>query len=189
SSPISVNSTAPTHFVVSTSGPITAGMPFNVTVTAEDGSNNVTAGYNGTVTLGDSLSGATFRSASFSNGVATFTATLDTAGSQTITATDTGLPSLTGNEVLSVNSATATHLVIGAPSTVTVGSPFSFNVTAEDQFDNVATAFTGTVNLSSSDSSASLIPPTYTFTGMDAGIHAFNGTLNSSGNQTISAND
>ncbi len=78
-----------TKLVVSTlpSG-LTAGQTTSVTVTAEDASNSVVTGFQDSVTLADSMSGATFSAITFTNGQATVTATLDKVGSQTITATD-----------------------------------------------------------------------------------------------------
>ena len=63
-----------------------------MTVTAEDAFNNLESTFGDSVTLSDSLGGASFSInpvVSFSGGKATATATLDTAGSQAITATDT----------------------------------------------------------------------------------------------------
>ena len=61
-------------------------------------------------------------------------------------------------------------------------------VTAFDAFGNVATGYTGTVAFSSSDVHAGL-PADYTFTAVDAGIHTFSITLDTAGNQSITAQD
>src|SRR5262249_26324926 len=68
--------------------------------------------------------------------------------------------------------------------------PFSFIVTALDQFNNTATGYNGVVKFTTSDSLGTL-PGNYTFTGADAGVHTFtNGAaLRSNGNQTITATD
>ena len=47
--------------------------------------------------------------------------------------------------------AAATHFVVSVPSSATAGSAFTFTVTAEDQYDNTATGYTGTVHFTSSD--------------------------------------
>ncbi|HEY5328310.1 MAG TPA: glycosyl hydrolase family 28 protein [Acidobacteriaceae bacterium] len=67
------------------------GSAHTVTVTAEDGSGTAIAGYTGTVTLGSSDAHATLPAAytfvASDNGVHTFAVTLNTGGTQTITAT------------------------------------------------------------------------------------------------------
>ena len=67
------------------------GAAHTVTVTAEDGSGTAIAGYTGTVTLSSSDAHATLPAAytysASENGVHTFTVTLNTGGTQTITAT------------------------------------------------------------------------------------------------------
>ena len=100
-------------------------------------------------------------------------ATLKTAGSQTITATDTVASSTNGaSGSIMVSGATATHLMVSAPSTATAGTSFSFTVTALDQANSPALFYTGTVKFTSSDSTA-VLPGNYTFTAADAGSHTF----------------
>src|SRR5439155_320630 len=124
-----------------------------------------------------------------SNGAGTFSATLRTAGNQTITATDTTSSTLTGtsNSIL-VSAAAASHFAVSAPASAAAGSAISFTVTAQDSFNNTATGYTGTVHFSSSDPKA-ILPANYTFTGGDAGIHVFSGTLKTAGSQSITATD
>jgi Ca2+-binding RTX toxin-like protein len=61
-------------------------------------------------------------------------------------------------------------------------------VTAWDAFGNVATGYRGKVHLTSSDGQAKL-PNDYAFTSSDAGVHTFSATLNSAGNQWLTATD
>ena len=51
--------------------------------------------------------------------------------------------------------------------------------------------YSGTVHFSTTDTNASaVVPPDYTFTAADAGVHTFTGaTLVTAGNQTITATD
>jgi hypothetical protein len=79
----------------------------------------------------------------------------------------------------------ATHFGISAPSSGTTGSALSFTVTALDDSGNTATGYSGMVHFTSSDSMASL-PGNSTLTN---GTGTFSATLNTSGNQTISATD
>jgi len=97
SNPIAVAATTPTHFSISAPAAATPGVPFNVTVTALDANNLVVVLYAGKVhfTSTDafaSLPGDT----TLSQGVGTFSATLATGPSQTITATDSTTASITG---------------------------------------------------------------------------------------------
>ena len=97
SSMIAVASTTPTHFSVSATASVIPGTPFNITVTALDANNTVVVVYSGKVhfTSSDPLA-ALPADATLSQGVGNFTATLATGPSQTITATDTTTPSITG---------------------------------------------------------------------------------------------
>ena len=78
----------------------TAGTAFNFTVTAYDAYGNVATGYTGTVHFTSSDAGATlpanYTFTSANAGTHTFSATLKTGGTQTITATDTVTSSITG---------------------------------------------------------------------------------------------
>ena len=123
-------------------------------------------------------------------GVHTFTGlTLKTAGSQTVTATDTVTSSITGSATVAVSPAAASTLVVTAPASATTGAPFSVTVTAKDPYGNTATGYTGTVHFTSSDSSA-VLPANYTFTAADAGVHIFTGViLKTVASQTVTATD
>ena len=179
-----------THFVISgTPTSVSAGSSVTFTVTAEDASNNIASGYAGTVAFSSSDTAATLPgNSTLSAGVGVFSATLVTAGSQTLTATDTVTSSLTGaSSPILVTTNSATHFVFsGTPSSVSAGTGFSFTVTAEDQFNNTATGYSGTVVLSSTDSFATFVPASSTLT---AGVGTFSATLITAGNQTLTATD
>jgi hypothetical protein len=184
------------HFtVVASPSTVTAGNSFSLTVTAQDASGNTLPGYRGTVHFTSSDSQAmlpsnyTFIAAD--NGVHTFTGVmLKTAGSQSITSSDTVNTSMTGGVAVTVNPAAATHFVVTAPATSPSGSAFTITVQAMDRFSNQATGYTGTVHFTSSDGSATL-PANFTFTSTDQGVHTFtNGvTLRTTGNQSVTATD
>ena len=88
---------AATHFSVSAPGTATAGTAFSVTVTALDASNAVVTGYAGTIHFTSSDTQAVLPvNSTLTNGVGTFSATLKTAGAQTIAATDTVTATITG---------------------------------------------------------------------------------------------
>jgi hypothetical protein len=106
---VAAAATAATHFAVAAPASITAGSAFSFTVTALDQSNNVDSGYAGTVHFTSSDGQAVLpANATLSNGFGTFSATLKTAGNQTITATDTSNASITGTGVVAVGPAAPT---------------------------------------------------------------------------------
>lgn len=193
-----VNPGPATHFAVSAPASAVSGTAFNVTVTALDALNNIATGYRGTAHFTSSDGAATlpadYTFTAGDNGVHSFTggATLRTAGSRTITATDTVTASITGvSGAINVGAAGATNFVIsGTPTTTTAGVALSYTVTARDASNNVATGYVGTVNFTSTDGAATL-PINYTFTGGDAGVHAFasGATLRTAGVHTIAATD
>ena len=154
----------------------TAGTSFSLTVTAQNSSGATDTGYLGTIhfTSSDVQAGlpANFTFTAADDGTYTFTVTLKTAGSQSITATDTTTSAITGTlSGISVSPAAASQFVLsGLPSTTTAGVSQTVTVTAEDPYGNVATGYTGTVQFTSSDPQASL-PANYTFTAADQGVH------------------
>jgi hypothetical protein len=87
-----------------------------------------------------------------------------------------------------LNHAEADHLQVSAPASVTAGVPFTVTVTAQTVCGNTATGFTGTVHFTSNDVLAGL-PPDYTFTAADQGVHSFTVTLKAADTHTITAND
>jgi len=90
-------SAAATHFSVSAPAVRTAGLSFSVTVTAQDAGNLTVTSYGGTVHLTSSDGIAILPADStLTNGVGTFPVTLKTLGNQSVTATDTVTPSITG---------------------------------------------------------------------------------------------
>jgi uncharacterized repeat protein (TIGR01451 family) len=186
---IVVSPTAATHFVVSAPATATAGTAFSFTVTALDQFDNTATGYAGTVHFTATDGQATLPAdATLTNGVGTFSATLKTAGTQTITATDTVTFSITGtSNSIFVNPAPATHFEVSAPPTATSGVPFVFSIVAMDQFNNTDTGYTGTVHFTSSDAGAgTTLPADSTLT---SGNGSFSATLVTGGTQTITATD
>jgi hypothetical protein len=121
-------------------------------------------------------------SATLSNGTGSFSATLGTAGGQTLTATDSGI---SGSSAIAVSAAAATHFTVSAPVGATAGTPFSVPVTALDRFNNAATGYSGTIHLSSTDAHAALPMGV----GLTNGLGTFAVTLKTAGAQTLTATD
>jgi hypothetical protein len=174
--------------------PITAGVAGNLTVTLKDPYGNTASGYTGTVhfTSSDAQASlpANYTFTTADAGVHTFSATLKTAGTHSLTATDTTTSGLTGTDAgITVNAAAASQFVISAPSSVTAGVPFSLTITVKDAYGNVVTGYTGTVHFISTDTKASL-PANYMFTAADKGVHTFTGlVLRKRGTQKITLTD
>jgi hypothetical protein len=163
----------PAPFSVSIPTAATAGVPFDITVTAAD------SNYRGTVHFSSSDSRAqlpddyTFTAAD--QGSHTFTGIiLGTPGVQTLRVTDNSVPVphvLTANVTVSIGAA-AGFFVTGPPFDAP-GSPAAFTVKADDAEGNPVPDYTGTIHFTSSDSMA-VLPADYTFTAADQGVHTFN---------------
>ena len=82
--------------------------------------------------------------------------TLETAGNQSITATDTAVGTITGNDTVAVNAAAVSQFLVSAPASATAGTPFNVSVTARDAFGNTVSGYLGTVHFTSSDAQAVL---------------------------------
>jgi hypothetical protein len=172
----------------------TAGTSFSVTIRAQNSSGATDTGYLGTVHFTSSDAQAvlpanyTFTAAD--KGSHTFTVTLKTAGSQSITATDTATSAVVGTLAgINVSPAAVGRFVLsGLASTATLGASETVTVTARDAYGNVATGYTGTVHFTSSDAKATL-PANYTFTATDKGVHTFTLTFGTAGTQSVTVTD
>src|SRR5262249_35425996 len=131
-------------------------------------------------------------------GVHTFSggATLYTAGSWDVTATDTANSTLTGSANVLVTPAAASHFIIRAPTSVTAGTPFAITIEALDPYGNVDTNYvtdpSGVVHFSTTDPDPEVVlPADFQFTSGNQGIVTFSGgvTLFTPGNQTLQAVD
>jgi hypothetical protein len=168
-----------------------AGVGIKFTVTATDQFNNTDSNYAGTVTFSTSDTAAVTRlpaNSLLSAGVGVFSATLATVGAQTISAADSAASSISGStDTINVGQAAAGHFVISAPASSTAGGSFTFTVTAEDVFNNVATGYAGTVVFSSSDTNPSTTLPTSST--LASGIGVFSATLTAAGSQSLTVTD
>jgi uncharacterized delta-60 repeat protein len=179
-----------THFEVGTPTEVTAGQPFEVTVSAVDDNGDVVMDYAGTVTLSSTdprapiLGSHTFTIGD--GGTFTFAAVrLFTAGPQSVSADD---GNLSGQADLTVDPGVAVGLLLTGPDHATVGVPVVVTVTAVDAWGNVTTGYTGTVWLEATDPDANL-PDSWEFTADDAGTHQFTLTLNTPGPVRLTAHD
>ena len=180
------------HLVVSAPATTVAGTSFNFSVTAEDSGGNTLTGYTGTVHFTSSDGAAVLPvNATLTNGVGTFSATLKTAGTQTITATDTVTSSITGtSQAIDVGPGALTHFSITGPNSAPFYSDFPITITALDAFGNTESGFSGSVALSSSDPgfvNTSTAPNGYV--SLTNGTGTINVALKTAGSDSITATD
>ncbi|MBI5528600.1 MAG: Ig-like domain-containing protein [Deltaproteobacteria bacterium] len=137
---------------------------------------------------GAALSGTKTKSPA--GGVAAFgDLRLDKAGAYTLLATAAGVTPTVESNGFTVNPAAASSLKLEAPAGVTAGNAFELTVTANDQYGNVATGYTGGIAFTSADPQA-VLPADYTFAAPDAGTHTFGGvSLKTAGSRTVTATD
>ena len=165
----------------------TAGVPFGITVEAENAGNQTDYCFNDGVHFASTDPSAIvpadygFQSGicgvsgqiGGDGGMHWFYVTPITSGPQTLTVTDVSHPIVTaGTVTIDVAPGQATSLTIsGMPANAVQGARTHFGVTAKDAFNNVATGYTGTIHFTTSDTKAS-VPADYTFTAKDAGAQS-----------------
>ena len=186
--------TTPTFSVSGVPASVTAGASQTFTVTAVGPGGVTDTSYIGTVHFTSSdpkaVLPANFPFTAADDGQYTFTVTFKTAGTQSITATDTTTSTITGSEGgITVSPAAASSFqVTGFPSPDTAGAAEIITVTAYDAYGNIATGYTGTVHFTSSDPKA-VLPANFPFTTADDGQNTFTATLETAGTQSITATD
>lgn len=190
SGPVQVSAGVAVDLLVAGPAAATAGTPTNVIVTAVDAFANTATGYAGVVHF-TSTDGAALLPADSGlvNGTGTFPVTLSTVGDQTVTATDSVTMAVNGTSgPISVSAqppGPATHFVVSAPASTTAGVQIMVTVTAEDAGNGLASGYSGTVHLTSSDGSATLAADAT----LTNGVGTFPVTLVTSGLQTVTATD
>jgi uncharacterized repeat protein (TIGR01451 family) len=148
-----------THLTVTTnlSGDATAGVAFDLTVTAYDDTPEVDTSYSGTVHFSGGGANAILPADSLlTDGTVTLQATLEEAGQQTIAATDIGSPSITGDVDVTVGpAAPASIAFVDKPDDGTYVNKNAGPVSVEilDSFGNRTTS-DAAVDLSLDDSSS-----------------------------------
>ncbi|QTE30692.1 hypothetical protein [Pengzhenrongella sicca] len=195
--PSALAATGPVALVVTTPAAVVAGVPFSLKVTARSSATSIATGYRGSVvfTSTDARTPtlpARYTFTAADKGAHTFTGVvLHTAGALRITATDAAVGSITGTSgSISVAAGPASRFAVSAPPTAIAGAGFAIVVTAKDRFYNPATSYRGTVAFTSSDPRIPPLPPAYTFTAADRGVHTFAGAaLYSAGSRTITVTD
>jgi hypothetical protein len=184
---ITVEPGAPSKLILNAPSNIPAGGTYTFTVTAQDAFQNTVTDYAGPLNFTTTDSNATLPSqGTLTSGVGVFSAVYRTAGSQTLTIADNNNNSLSASASVTVLPGTASHFVVSSSSnSISAGGAVLLVITAEDQFNNSAPGYNGTVHLTSTDSQASLADDSM----LDSGVGTFFAILRSSGSQTITAKD
>jgi len=159
--------TTATHLVL-TALPTTAttGSSFSFTVDAEDASGAIATSYDDQIAFTSSDPSATLPATStLTSGAGTFTATFNTAGDQTITATDTTTSSITGTSaaVYVTASSATTSTTLACTATTTTSTTSSTSTTS------TSTTSTSTTSTSTTSTTSTTVPCTTTTTTTTAG--------------------
>jgi hypothetical protein len=182
----------------------TAGVPFGITVEAQNAGNQTDYCFNDEVHFAFTdpsavvpanygflagICGATGHLWG-DGGTHWFYITPVTAGPQTLTVTDVAHPTVTpGTVTIDVAPGPATSLTIsGMPANSVQGADTHFRLTARDAWDNVATGYTGTVVFESTDPGAGL-PGGTLFNAGDAGTRMFWANFLATGLEIVTARD
>jgi fibronectin type 3 domain-containing protein len=170
--------------------PARSGVSRSFTVTAYDLYGNIATGYLGTVSFTSSDSRATlpdpYQFQPGDNSRKTFSGSLRTLGSQSITVTDSANGFSSTQAGISI--VPAQFVVTEFSSPTNAGAAGVFRVSAADSDGNTLAGYTGTVHFTSSDGQATL-PDDYAFTPGDQGTHLFPAILRTAGPQSIAAAD
>lgn len=128
--------------------PQAAGIPFSITITALDAYGNTATGFNSTVSISDvtgTLTPAT--SGSFTSGVRTESVTITRAQNDVRITVQDGSGHTGTSNLFNIIPGAVHHFVIGTVGDQTAGAPFSITVQAQDTYNNIASAYTGTVDI------------------------------------------
>jgi len=137
-----VTGIATSHFAVTSGTSQTAGTAFTLQVQAVDSSGAVVTTYTGIVHLSSSDAKAGLPSdytfTKSDAGVHTFSVTLNTVGTQTVSVTDTNTNTITGSQkgIAVVHGAIASVTISGSTSQVVAGSSVTYGTTAKDSSGN-----------------------------------------------------
>ncbi len=186
-----------THLDVdASSGSMTAGSPVTIRVQARNDRGDVDTGYVGRVHFTSTDPSATlpadYTFTAADNGTKFFTSGLQyaTPGHQTISATDTSRPGVRGDSApVLVVSPTATRFLVTTSASASPGQALSVRVRAVNDRGDVDPGYRGTVQLTSTDPSATL-PANYNLTAADNGDHTFSGVkFATAGSQSVQVVD
>jgi RHS repeat-associated protein len=181
-----------------------AGVPNQTTLKVVDDSGNTVTGYTNQINFTTTASSFSMSPTDWNQshyytfvagdaGQKTFTIKLNTAGSQTFTATDV---TTAGRTVSFAANVGESHLVwVNAPSAAQAGVPSQAILKVVDDSGNTVTGYANQINFTTTASAFSISPTDwnqshyYTFASADAGQKTFTIKLNTAGNRTFTATD
>ena len=173
-----------THFTIDMPQNATSGTTVKGVVVAYDVQGHVVQSFNGSATLASSDSTVTAQNLTFKNGLASFSLTFGTPGTQTVTATDTA-DSLAGTFSTTVAAPdVATHFTVLLPQNVPNGKPVQVEILAMDAQNHVVTGYTDTANLLATGGALSASSVTF-----KNGFASVQATFTTAGSQTLSVTD
>ena len=169
------------YFAITGYTPKVAGEAQTITVTAYDAFNNVATGYTGAQalnftganpspaylpntavnpTVAETVFGSS-TSLSFSSGAATASMVLYKTETAAVTVSQGSVNADSHKLSVTVSAAPANYLAITGSSTQTAGIGQTITITAYDAFNNVATTYSGSKNLTFGGANASPVPVTF----------------------------
>ena len=172
-------------FSVGPPGTAAAGAAFAFTVSALTATGAPATGYTGMVHFTSSDPQANLPAdTTITNGMGTFSATLKTAGTQSLFVVDATAPLLSATSPpILVNPAPMSMLVFGSlPTVATAGVPFTITITEEDQFGNVSPS-SDLVHWTTSDLTG--VPPADAV--INGGLGSVPFVFQKAGSQTVTA--
>ncbi len=145
SDPFSVFPATVDYFVISPiTSPQVAGTSFSITLTAKDIYGNKATGFSGTVSISDgtgTLSPAT--SGSFTGGVRSEPVRITHTASDVVISIDDGANHIGVSNTFNVKSGSLNRFSIASIPAQATGLPFTLSLTAEDEYGNIVTDFSG----------------------------------------------
>ncbi len=193
SNPFTITPSLLKHFVLGTVlSPRTAGVPFELSIAARDSFGNLVTGFTGALHLTvpeGGLSPETIVVAPADSGRVTRSVRVGRAGSGIRVRVTDDLGHAGSTNPFTVLAATVKRFVLEAiPSPQIAGEPFDLTLWAADPYGNLATDYTGTVDLTTT--AGQILPARIVFSAEDQGRHTgqVSVTLAGSGG-TITAQD
>lgn len=174
-----------THYRIALPDPVPFYTAVQVHAYAVDDADQIDTGYAGTASVtGTDPAMSVVGPTTFAAGELVFNVAFKTAGLQTVTLTDDANPPITGSASTTMPPGPPVRFSVEGPAPV-AGDPVTFTVNARDLFNNLATSYSGTVHITSSDGQATL-PADFAISN---GTGSAQATFRTSGNQWLAATD
>jgi hypothetical protein len=174
-----------THYRFTLPDPVPFYTSVQVHAYAVDDADQTDTGYAGTASVtGSDPAMSVVGPTTFAGGELVFSVAFKTAGVQWVTLTDNATPSITGSASTTMPPGPPVRFSVEGAAPV-AGDPVTFTVNARDLFNNLATSYSGTAHMTSSDGQATL-PADFAISN---GTGSAQATFRTSGNQWLAATD